>query len=471
MSIKHKPVQIKKKSTRLTQSKVEEAVSSSISRIKLAFCKGKIDQIAWETGFIKRASSKLLGRDFIITMLVSSLDSTHSSLEKISSILTKVNRDVRITAQSIMERINSPEAAEFCLKVQEMILDERISVVTKDLPPSLFSTFSGVYIQDSTVFELHQDLQEHFKGSGGRSSKSCAKIDVIYEILAKKYVKFTLTDQKATDASLAEGIEEFVTENSLVIRDLGYLRIDALKGIIKKLGYFLSRLKANFSIFLDPDSATPIEIVDCFTDEDTMIDIPIYVTQERLAVRLIAYRAPQEVIDKRKRLAHATAKKQGRTLGEKSLRFMEFTIFITNIPPEIWRPEVVGTIYGIRWQMELLFKNWKSGMSIHHLKGINDNRVRTLIYIRLLLMIIINEIYRIASWLGDTAGKSVSMCKVFAWMRDPERLLQIVRGALKAWETRNFLDTVLKSMCRQTRSRKTTMQAIYEGISYVEYYA
>lgn len=471
MSINYKSVQINKKSTKLTQPQVQQAVCTSLSKIKSAFSKTRIEQLAWETGFIKRVSSRLRGKDFLITLLVASLDSSHSSLEKISSILTKVNRDVRITAQSIMERINSPEAADFCLRAQEIILNERISIIKKDIPASYLSRFSKVYIQDSTVFELHEDLQEHFKGSGGRSSKSSVKIDVIYEVLAKQYAKFTVTDQKETDASLALGIEDFITSNSLVIRDLGYLKIDRLKGIIQKGGFFLSRLKSNLSIFLDPDSEIPIEIADCFLDEFNVIDIPVYITEERLAIRLIAYKAPENVITKRKRVAHATAKKQGRTLGEKVLKLLEFTIFITNVSPEIWPPEVVGTIYGIRWQIELLFKNWKTGMGIHYIKGINVNRIRTLIYIRLLLMIIINEVYTLASWLSESVGKTVSMCKVFSWIRDQERLRQIIKGVLKPWEARTFLDTVLKSMCQQKRKRKITMQAIHEGISYEEYYA
>jgi hypothetical protein len=471
MSIKVKSLLSKKKSTKLAQKEVERSVSSSINKIRSAFSKKKLDQIAWETGFVKRASSKLLGWDFLLTLLISSLDTAHSSLEKISSILTKVNKDVRITAQSIMERINRPETADFCLKVQEMILSERISTLTKTISPALFSYFSKVFIQDSTVLELNENLQKNFTGSGGRSSKSSAKIDVIYELLEKRYVKFTVTDQKETDSSLASGVDDFLTESSLVIRDLGYLRIDRLRSIIQKSGYFLSRLKANFSIFLDPDSEISINIADCFNDEDSLVDIPVYITEDRLPVRLIAYRAPEDVVAKRKRLAYATAKKQGRTLGEKSLKFMEFTIFITNVPPEKWPPEVIGTIYSIRWQIELLFKNWKSGMSIHYLKGVNKNRITALIYVRILLMLIINEVYTLASWLSESTGKVVSMYKVFVWMKDPERLRQMLEGLWKRWEIRFFLDTVLKCMCQQTRKRKTTMQAIFEGISYEEYCA
>jgi Transposase DDE domain len=471
MSIRHKSIQGNKKLPRPTQTEVEQTISEDVRKIKSALSKRKIDKIATETGFVKRSSARLLGKDFLVTLLMESLDPTHSSLEKISSTLTVVNREVQITPQSIMERINSPAAVDFCQRVQESALNELISPVINGIPVSYFSHFSKVYLQDSTVFELHEDLQELFKGSGGRSSKSCVKIDVVYDILEKQYAKFTITDQRDTDSILASGIDDLLTKNSLVIRDLGYLRADGLETIMKKSGYFLSRLKANFCIFLDPNSVIPTEVVDCFRDEENMIDLPIYVTNQRLPARLIAYRAPQAVIDKRKRVAHATARKQGKTVGARALKLMEFTVYITNVPPEIWPVEVVGTIYAIRWQIELLFKNWKTGMGFHYIKGINKHRIKVLIHIRLLLMIIINRIYRLASELIVSTGKQVSMWKVFAWMRDKERLRQLVKGTLRRWEMKFFLKTVLICMCQQNRTRKTTMQAICEGVSFEKYCA
>jgi Transposase DDE domain len=470
MNISDNAVSIKKKPSKPTQVQIQERVSDTIHAIRQAFCRKKVDEIAWETGFIKRASYKVGGKDFLVTMLLASLDSSHTSLEKISALLTRVNRNNRITAQSIMERINNPATADFFLKIQEMVLKSRILDWTKSVPPSLFSHFSKVLIQDSTVFELHEDLQEHFKGSGGRSSKSCVKIDVVYDLLSKQYEKFTLTDQRETDSLLALKIEDVLKENSLLIRDLGYLRIDGLEKVVQKKAFYLSRLKTNFQIYMDPDSDTPIDLADCFKDDENLIDLPIYITKDRLQTRLIAYRAPQEVIDKRKRLAHATAKKQGRTLTKKALKMLEYTVFITNVPPEYWVPEVVGTIYAIRWQLELLFKNWKTGLGIHYLKGINPNRVRSLIYARLILVIVINKMYRLASSLSLAVGKTVSMHKVFAWMRDPERLLKILNGSLGAWEKKFYLDTVLKSMCQQKRKRKTTFECVCENVFYDKYY-
>lgn len=471
MSIKIDPVLSKRNSSKLPQKAVEERCSIHLKKIKEAFSKRELNLLAWETKFVKRASSKLCGRDFLVTLLVASLDTAHTSLEKMSCILTKVNRNVSITAQSIMARINTPEAVQFCMKAHESILGQRLSPITKRIPSHLLQWLNGVYIQDSTVIELHESLQENFKGSGGRSSPSAAKIDAIYEVLEQRYVKFTITDQRKADSVLAPAIDDILAENSLIIRDLGYLQIDQLETIHKKSAYFLSRLKSGFKIFFDPNQQVPVDVADLFTSEDNLIDVPIYITESKFPVRLIAYKAPQHVVDTRRRLAQATAKKQGRTLGKKALKMMEFTVFITNVPPVKWPPEVVGTIYAIRWQIELIFKTWKSGMGFHYLKGTNPCRIISLIHVRLLLYIIINKIYNLARSLTETTGYVVSMYKVFTWMRDSNMLIQILKGSLKRWIKRSFLKIVLKCMCQQKRKRKTTLQAIQEGMSYGDYCA
>ena len=175
-----------KKSVKPTKIQIQKAVVEKVHAIRQVFNKRKIEQVAWDSGFIKRSNYKVGGNDFLISLIVASLDSAHASLEKISSIITQVNQSIQITAQSIMERLNSTGSVNFFQNVQKMVLRSRLIQCAKDVPPSLFSRFTKVLIHDSTVIELHERLQEHFKGSGGRSSKSCLKIDVIYDLISKK---------------------------------------------------------------------------------------------------------------------------------------------------------------------------------------------------------------------------------------------------------------------------------------------
>jgi hypothetical protein len=373
-----------------------------------------------------------------------------------------------VTAQSLMERINSAASVSFLKSLQEYLLQNRLSEWISEFPSDLLAQFSKILIQDSSVFELHEKLQKQFKGSGGRASKSCAKIDVIYDLKTKQYEQILLTDQSEADQKLGLAIEKYLTEKSIVIRDLGYLRVDSLKEIINRSAHFLSRFRSSHLVYLNVQDETPLDLAAYLKKKcknQKVVDLDIYMTNEKLPVRLVAYKAPQWVVDQRKREAHKTAKKQGRTLQEKTLILMSYTIFITNVPSNIWKPEVIGTIYRIRWQIELLFKSWKTGMNIHYLKGINENRIRTLVYARLILMILVNEFYKLADFLCPS-NREISMQKVFNWIRDNERLTRILKGRLGWSEERYFIDTIQKTMCKQKRKRKTSYEGILEGISF-----
>jgi hypothetical protein len=289
-----------------------------------------------------------------------------------TEIVTRVSRKVRVSAQALMKRINRKASVDFLKSVYSKVLKEKLSTL-QEVPAELLAPFSKVLIQDSSTMVLHERLQGYFKGLGGRSSKASAKLDVIYDWKAKNYEQITLTDQGEADQKLGLNIETVLTEDSLVIRDLGYLRVDCLEKIVEKNAFFLSRLKSGMKVYLKQDDEVSVEIGDYVSKKYKdchQLDLQVYITAKKFPVRLVIYKAPEAVANERRRLTKATAKKQGRQLQEKTLKFMDYTMFVTNVPPEIWKADVIGTIYRIRWQIELLFKCWKSKAEIDHLEGI-----------------------------------------------------------------------------------------------------
>lgn len=463
MTIKHSPIQINIK-TSLTQAEIKQATDQTFNKLKNIFTKAAIEELAWNTGFIKRSSSKIRGFDFLTSLLISCIDASHSSLEKISDVLAYVSRRTVVTSQAIMKRINSESAVNFLKTVYSKILNEKL-LILDEIPTPLLQPFSKVFLQDSSTVTLHEKLQDNFKGSGGRASKASAKFDVIYDYKAKEYVEIKLTDQRDADQKLGLRIERVLIENSLVIRDLGYLRVDSLMQIIAKKAFFLSRLRSDILVYLNQEDESPVDLGAYLARhcKHGVLDQEVFITNEKLRVRLVAYKAPEEIVNKRRRDAKATAKKQGRTLKDSTLNFFSFTVFITNVPVEIWKAEVIGTIYRVRWQIELIFKCWKSRAQIHYLKGTDPRRITSLIYARLIYILLVHQIYRLAEFIEANNGEGmVSMPKVFEWMKDAERLVRIIKGSISIWEKDLFVKSVSRTMCMQNRNRKTTLKILCE---------
>jgi len=84
----------------------------------------------------------------------------------------------------------------------------------------------------------------------------------------------------------------------------------------------------------------------------------------RVASRLIAVRMPEAVVNARRSIAHKNAKKKGDTPSQAHLTLMAWNLFITNVPSTIWTTATVPKVYPMRWQIELIFKSWKSSLHL-----------------------------------------------------------------------------------------------------------
>lgn len=75
-------------------------------------------------------------------------------------------------------------------------------------------------------------------------------------------------------------------------------------------------------------------------------------------------------------------------MRERSKRLSAMNVYITNAPPEDVQPEHVHDLYSLRWQIELLFKTWKSFFQIDHCKEIKKERLECHLYGQLIAILL-----------------------------------------------------------------------------------
>ena len=85
-------------------------------------------------------------------------------------------------------------------------------------------------------------------------------------------------------------------------------------------------------------------------------------TPARVAARLIAMRMPEAIVHARRRSARKNAKKTGYTPSQAPLTVMAWNLFLTNVPPTIWKTATIIKVYPLRWPSELIFQSWKSDL-------------------------------------------------------------------------------------------------------------
>jgi hypothetical protein len=206
-----------------------------------------------------------------------------------------------------------------------------------------------------------------------------------------------------------------------------------------------------------------------YSPDDSVIDLPVYIGHERVPCRLLAYRLPDNVVQERRRKALEEARKKGRQLSQAYMEWRSFGFYIPNVSQQVWPPKMVGTVYRLRWQVELTCRNWKSLLHTHGLKGTRPERIQCMIYGRLITITMLAVITSYASWYAeDYLHRELSLPKLINWLKRKGRFVKAMHfGTLEAL-LRNLRRALPQLLCKQKRRRRTSRQLLEEYGPYME---
>ena len=428
---------------------------------------GGLETLARQSHFIQRASSKMTGQDFVALMTTAMLDDPAVSLGGLCDLLRQRNSHAVLTPQALHQRLTSPQAVTYMQEVFQLALRMQLEPFYTQLTPQVLAPFGRVFLEDSTQCRLHHKLADAFKGSGGSASSSTVKIDVIYELLHHRLHDLSVTDGRAADQGHAAAIVPHLQAGDLVIRDLGYFSVAVLEQIVTKQAWFLSRLSNTVAVYLSAEASEPalalVDHVQRHADQGAVVELAGYLGQSRLPCRVLAYCVPEDVVAQRRRSAYETARKKGRTPTQAYLHWLQFGWYITNVRSEIWAATVVATVYRIRWQIELLFKQWKSLLHMHVLTGTRPERIKCLLYGRLTTITMLMHICAYASWYAATVlRRELSLHKLILWLKRKDRFAHALEeGTVESLWSELHRDMAVL-LCKQKRKRKTSQQLLAE---------
>lgn len=292
--------------------------------------------------------------------------------------------------------------------------------VSRRCKPVIYKTFNNVWLQDSTTIQLPEVLYKLFscKVMDGKK-KAVAKLNVVVNAISgacvlMKWHKFIKTEQTLTDA-----IFDIAKEGDLVIRDLGYFVLDAFRRLDEAKIYFLSRYRYGV-VISDSKSGERICLLDLLKNKK-WIDIEVLCGErEQLKVRLVAFKLSED--QKNERIRKAKSKHhRDKNHNPEYYALLGYVILITNVKKSVWNYKAVADAYRIRWNIEILFKSWKSGLGIESIipeAYAKSERVESVLYLMLLyitwfqLRVIIPLQIQIPK-----NGKYLSVFKLIKWIK------------------------------------------------------
>jgi hypothetical protein len=318
---------------------------------------------------------------------------------------------IKVSKQAIFKRMNS----SWVELVKTLLAKVMTQLVLKEVKHKLFKGFTRVLLQDSTTISLPKVMLPLFKGNVSRGKqKSVAKVNVVMDLLTGLCPVFGLMGFTVNEQALSNSILSIAQKGDLVIRDLGYFVLGVFKKMDEDGIYFLSRLRYNVGLY-DIKSGKKLELTKLLKGK-SWIDIEALCGQkEKLKVRVVAIKLSAEQAAERRRKAKKDRDKR-LNHDEYFYELLDYVIFVTNVNNETWNYKEVAAAYRVRWNIEILFKSWKSGFKIEDMIPediLHMARIESFIYLMLLhiawFQLLIIAPFRWA--IIDKYGKQLSMIK------------------------------------------------------------
>jgi hypothetical protein len=371
---------------------------------KSKFSISSLQTLANQTGMVRR-NRKCRAQDLVsLCVFLSQTIGT----ESLVSLCAKLSRTtgVSLSAQGLNERFNE-RTVQFLKRLFLQVFQKKICPVTT----SLVNRFTRIRILDSTSFQLPSSYADTYKGHGGGGSEAGLKIQLEYDLISGEFLETHVGNAVSNDCRYGQKRTQTLDPGELSLRDLGYFSMDDLEKISERQAFYVSRIRWNTQVYQKGKDGTWIllnleELTKELTEGQTLELSDVYIGfHQKHKTRLVIYRLTEA--EWTKRLAHH--KKEKKKMPKLASRI---NLLITNVSKENLPYDQVYGLYSLRWQIEILFKTWKSIFRIHQVKPMKIERFQCHLYGQLIGLCLVASItYRMRKWIWEKKQKEISEYK------------------------------------------------------------
>jgi hypothetical protein len=370
------------------------SIVTQVTKLLQGLLEESMDGLARETGCVQR-ERKFSGSTLLSTLVLTVSRNPMPKPRDYQSTAAQLGVDV--TENAIAQRF-TPALVKFLEAALKHVLSHML--VTDAPPIALLDRFTQVTIGDSTTITLPDEYAEQFPGCGGShgSGKAALKIQVLWDLRHGR-LQVLLEPGRASDAK--SPITELpLPAGSLSIYDLGYFSLDRFERVEQAESYWLSRLQHGTTVC--NAAGKPVALQKFLADNAKrgIVDVRVQLGEKRLPCRLLAVRVLPEIAARRRQKIHEKACDHGRQPSREYLALQEWTIFVTNCPRSLLKWKEVVVLYRARWQVERLFKLWKSYNRVAA-RDTDASAAQQLaeVYVKLVAVIIQHGILLMTVWL------------------------------------------------------------------------
>jgi hypothetical protein len=346
------------------------------------------NRLAKQAGFIQR-QRKVTGAGFAQALVFSFLSNPASSRENVNQAAAAAG--LRVSTPGLDQRFTA-RAVVFL----DALLQAALSQVVGASRPinGLLARFNGVYLADTTLISLPPALATVWPGVNGIDD-AAVKVAVRWDLrcggLGLWLSGGRLHDQKT--GVCAGGLPA----GSLRLNDLGFFNLTTFAADVAQGVDFFSRYKHGTTLF-DADG-TRLDLPTLLPRRARQpLDLAIQLGQQRLPCRLLALPVPATVAAERRRRLRYQAKRKQRPVSRIALVLADWNLYVTSLSAAQLALAEAPILARTRWQIERLFKLWKSNGLLDEWRSRDPWRVWCELYGKLLALLFQHWLSVVSCW-------------------------------------------------------------------------
>jgi Transposase DDE domain len=269
-----------------------------------------------------------------------------------------------ITYKAFYNQLAKPHFTDFMRTVTSRLVGEMTLKVLGFEKGRAFSEFRQIVIQDGSSFAIHDGLREVFPGRFKVVKPAAVELHTTMDLLCDAPTTVVLTPDTTNEQAFLP--EPASLRASVLLADRGYLDLHYMRHVQNEGGFFIIRAKAG----MNP------QVVEAFREDGTRLR----------SLRNKSLKAIHAKLPKRQRVELVVEWQVDehplrlRLLISWNRQTKDFCYLLTNLPEQRYRLDMIYRAYKWRWQVELLFKEWKSYANLHAFDTANPAIVEGLIW-------------------------------------------------------------------------------------------
>jgi Transposase DDE domain len=270
-----------------------------------------------------------------------------------------------VTYKAFYNQVAKPRFADFARTMTERLVSDMTLKVLGFKRGKAFAEFRHIVIQDGSSFAIHDGLREVFPGRFKVVKPAAVELHTTMDLLCDTPTTVVLTPDTTSEQAFLP--EPPALRGSLLLADRGYIDLHYLRRVQDAGGFFVIRAKAG----MNP------QVLEAFREDGKRLrslrNKPLQTIHAKLPKRQRVELGVQWQVD-----GHPLCL---RLVISWNRRTKSFCYLLTNLSPQRYPLDTICRAYKWRWQVELLFKEWKSYANLHAFDTTNPALVEGLIWI------------------------------------------------------------------------------------------